>query len=301
MSDSKNFGVDTVLPHDCHVHMALDGSDFRVALKRHEKEPDEAYIRSVLASYADAGYAYLRDGGDHCDAGWTARNLAREYGIEYASPVFAIYEEGSYGSMVGRSFSTMEEYKTLVDEVAQRGGDFIKIMLSGILDFNDYGKISGFTPSEEFVYMMIEYAHARGFAVMAHVNGARAIQLAVEAGVDSVEHGFFSDRESRIALANSNTIWVPTFAPIGNLIGTGIATDDVLERIKADQIAAVREVADMGGLIALGSDAGANSVPHVQAARYELSYMQEALGESWIGVLTRGFDHLRTRFGSRIA
>lgn len=293
------FGADTLLSHDCHVHMVLDGDYYKDALKRHEEKPDEPYIRAVLQQYADAGFAYLRDGGDHQDVGWTARNLAGEYGIEYASPVFAIHEEGNYGKMVGRAFSGMDGYKALVDEVDRRGGDFIKIMLSGILDFNDYGKISGFTPADEFVYEMIDYAHSRGFAVMAHVNGARAIQVAVEAGVDSVEHGYFSDRESRIALANSNAIWVPTFAPICNLIGTGIATDEVLEHIKADQIAAVREVADMGGLIALGSDAGANSVPHVQAGKDELSYMKEALGENWLGVLTRGFDRLRSRFGSR--
>ncbi len=288
-----------MLPHDCHVHMALDGDDWKAALARHAGRPDEAHVRKVLAAYADAGFAYLRDGGDNCDAGWLARGIAHEYDIEYVSPCFAIHEEGSYGGFLGRSFADMREFETLVDEVALLGGDFVKVMLSGIMDFDRYGRITGKTLSPEMVRMMVAYAHARGFAVMAHVNGARAIEAAVEAGVDSVEHGYFSDEQSRRALARSGAVWVPTLSPVANLIGAGTADDAVLRRILNEQVEAVREVAEQGGLVALGSEAGSHGVHHVGAAGGELQLMHEALGESCEQVLSRGFDALRSRFARR--
>lgn len=296
----SNWDDVALIPHDCHVHMALDGDDWKAALARHEGKPDEEHIRNVLAAYADAGFTYLRDGGDYCDAGWTARGIAREYGIEYVSSCFAIHAVGSYGAFLGRGFETMRDFETLVDQIVLMGGDFVKVMLTGIMDFDCYGRVTGSTLSPELVRMMVAYAHARGLAVMAHVNGARAVQAAVEAGVDSVEHGYYSDRESRIALADSRTIWVPTLSPVAALIGTDIADDQVLRRILDEQVRAVREVADMGGLVALGSDAGSHGVHHVGAASGELHLLQEALGSSAAQTLSRGFDELRSRFRPRV-
>lgn len=43
---------------------------------------------------------------------------------------------------------------------------------------------------------LIHIAHEEGFSVMAHVNGAAPVLAAVEAGVDSVEHGNFLDEEA---------------------------------------------------------------------------------------------------------
>ena len=36
---------------------------------------------------------------------------------------------------------------------------------------------------------MVHIAHEEGFAVMSHTNGCYGVQAAVEAGVDSIEHG----------------------------------------------------------------------------------------------------------------
>lgn len=50
---------------------------------------------------------------------------------------------------------------------------------------------------------LIHIAHEEGFSVMAHVNGAAPVLAAVEAGVDSVEHGNFLDEETLQALSES--------------------------------------------------------------------------------------------------
>lgn len=307
--------TDTLPAHDCHVHMVLDGDDFRAALARHADAPDERAVRATLERYAAAGVRYLREGGDKQGAGWLARRLAGEYGIEYASPVFPIYQKGNYGGFIGRAFETAAEYRALVDEVDVRGGDYIKVMLTGIMDFDEFGRITGYALPRELVEEMVGYAHERGLAVMAHVNGARAVQDAVEAGVDSVEHGYFTDEAARRAIVESGAVWVPTFAPIRNLMGTGRFPDEVLGRIWESQLAAVAEVAAAGGLIACGSDAGAASVHHVTGADDERSYLHQALaGAAAQGqgnppggnrptsadeVLARGLAEIRRRFPSR--
>ncbi|MGI6215978.1 MAG: amidohydrolase family protein [Coriobacteriales bacterium] len=286
--------------HDCHVHMVLDGINWKEAIGRHKPKPDEDFIRNTLSKYAEIGTVYLREGGDKFGAGWLARSIAPEYGIAYASPVFPIHQKGNYGSFIGRAFETIDDFKAMVDEISDAGGDYVKVMLSGIMDFNEFGKITGHSLPRDLVEQMIGYAHSKGLAVMAHVNGARAVQDAVEAGVDSVEHGYFSDEESRKVLAESDTIWVPTFAPICNLIGTGHYPDDVLKRIADMQMKAVAEVAAMGGTIASGSDAGAGDVLHADAAKQELGYMKQALGEGFEEVVSRGYDAMRAKFSPRI-
>ena len=62
---------------DCHMHMLLDGEDWKQAICRHSVAPDEGYIREKLEIYRRLGYTYLRDGGDRWGAGAAARSLAR--------------------------------------------------------------------------------------------------------------------------------------------------------------------------------------------------------------------------------
>ena len=47
---------------DCHIHMVLDGRDWRAAIRRHEKEPDLGFIRAALEGYRAGGFTYLRPG-----------------------------------------------------------------------------------------------------------------------------------------------------------------------------------------------------------------------------------------------
>ncbi len=262
---------------------------------------DEDEIRKILGKYAGYGTVYLRDGGDRFGACELAAKVADDFGIEYSSPAFPIYPKGSYGSFIGRPFDSLVEFEELVEEAAHKNADFVKVMLSGIMDFNRYGTITGSPVDAETIRKLVSISHRRGLSVMAHVNGADTILAAVKAGVDSIEHGYFSDERSREALASSTTIWVPTLSPVCNLIGSGHAgggsfDDGVLKRISESQMAAIREVAEMGGTIAMGSDAGAGEVFHVDAQRTERELMGKALGEAADRILMRGLDEIRERF-----
>ena len=128
---------------ECHAHIFMDGVYYKKAAAAHENGPREDLIWEHLAAYQKAGISYVRDGGDPYGAGVLARSLAPEYGITYRTPVFAIHRAGRYGKIVGRAFSDWKEYCTLVREVRRAGGDFIKIMTTGILDFATKGHQSG--------------------------------------------------------------------------------------------------------------------------------------------------------------
>ena len=86
---------------DCHMHMILDGVEWRAAIDRHREKPDEIFIRKVLETYRDRGFGYLRDGGDRWGAGKRARELAPEYGICYRTPLAPLCKTGHYGGAAG--------------------------------------------------------------------------------------------------------------------------------------------------------------------------------------------------------
>ncbi len=252
---------------DCHIHMVLDGVEWRAAIGRHSQRPDIAFIRNALETYRQQGYTYLRDGGDRWGAGAAARELAPEYGITYRTPLAPLCKQGHYGSFIGRTYADLREYASLVVQTRQAGGDFIKIMISGLMDFHQFGVLSepGLPPEE--IRALIHIAHEEGMAVMAHANGARTVEAAAAAGVDSVDHGAYLDREALQAMEESGTVWVPTLSTIGNLRGTGRFPEGA---VRAILDSAWENLGAYGGLVAPGTDAGAWAVPHGAATEQSL-------------------------------
>ena len=163
---------------DLHIHMILDGVYYRAAIDAQKEHPLDGLVRARLSDYQARGVCLLRDGGDAWGVSLRARELAGEYGIDYRSPAFPIYRRGHYGAFIGRGFDTEDEYRALLDE-----------------DFDHFGVLTEPGPEPQDIRRMIELAHAAGFAVMAHANGDRAVTAALQAGVDSIEHGAHSTWE----------------------------------------------------------------------------------------------------------
>ena len=247
---------------DCHMHMILDGYDWRSAIARHAQGPDRDWIRQVLTSYRDRGFVYLRDGGDRWGAGAMARELAAPMGIRYRTPLAPLCRQGHYGGFIGLQYETEKDYVNLVKEHRRHGADFIKIMISGLMDFDRFGVLSepGMAPEE--IAGLIRIAHEEGFSVMAHANGPRTVEAAAAAGVDSVEHGAYLDADALQAMREAGTVWVPTLSTVGNLRGKGRFREEAVRAILASARENVAAFHAMGGLIAVGTDAGAWSVEH---------------------------------------
>ena len=247
---------------DCHMHMILDGFDWKAAIRRHAQGPDEKWIREILKEYQRLGFTYLRDGGDRWGAGKKARELAPEYGIRYRTPLANLCKAGHYGAFIGEKYADFKEYTALVRKARADGADFIKIMISGLMDFDRFGVLTeeGLPPEE--IRELIHIAHEEGFAVMAHANGARTAEAAAIAGIDSIEHGAYLDTDALCAMKENGTVWVPTLSTVGNLRGKGRFHEDAVRAILESALENVAAFARMGGLVALGSDAGAGAVPH---------------------------------------
>ena len=281
---------------DCHIHMVLDGVYYRDSIAAHRAGTRDDIIVPRLEDYARRGITWLRDGGDAYGAGERARALAPDYGITYRTPTFNMCLKGRYGAFIGRSFETLSEYRALVGEVKRRRGDFIKLMISGIMDFDHYGVITSEPLTLAQMKELFKIAHGEGYSVMAHANGADTIKRALEAGVDSVEHGAYMDDEAVKMLAQSGVAWVPTLVTIGNLIGCGRYPDGVLKPLLELQLRNVAECARLGGTIALGSDAGAYRVYHGQGAEDEYALLKRALGGETDRILEAGERYIREKF-----
>jgi imidazolonepropionase-like amidohydrolase len=146
-------------------------------------------------------------------------------------------------------------------------------MVSGLLDFREFGKLSCPSLTAEEMREIAEAAHGEGFAVMAHTNGADAVKAAVAAGIDSIEHGYFMDDAAIADVAASDTIWVPTLAATAGFIDRPGTGEGVAAAIVADQIEKLARAAALGAKIASGSDAGAFGVPHATALDQELALL----------------------------
>ena len=258
---------------ECHAHIALDGLDYKKMKALHNETPCIDIIHKNLKAYKNANISFIRDGGDKWGVSKLAKSIAKEDDIDFRSPIYAIYKEGYYGSILGEAFSDMKDYKRLVKRVHDNNGDFIKIMASGIMDFNEYGKITPSGLSKKELKDMVKIAHDMGLSVMAHTNGATEISNAIEARVDSIEHGFFMENESVFALKEEKIVWIPTYTPVANLLSEDKFNHEIINRIlelhKANIIHAIAQNVNLG----LGSDAGSFPVPHAKGTISEYAYL----------------------------
>lgn len=281
---------------DCHIHMVLDGVYWKDAIARHRAGVREDWVRRTLSAYRQRGITYLRDGGDRWGVCSLAARLAPEYGIRYRIPGAPIHKNGHYGGFIGRGFDTMADYRALVEDARHSGADFIKIMISGLMDFGRFGVLTDVPLTPEEIREMIAIAHGEGFSVMAHANGDATVAAAIAAGVDSIEHGAYLGQETLHRLAESRTVWVPTLVTFGNLIGCGRFPDAVLKPLLEGAMENVRTAAALGALIAPGSDAGAFRVLHGQGTLDEYALLKAAIGDGCDEVLSRGSREIQARF-----
>lgn len=279
---------------DCHIHMVLDGQYWKSAIARHSDGVDIPWIRAVLETYRDAGFTYLRDCGDRWGVGKAAREMAKDYGVTYRTPLASLYKKGHYGGIIGKPFETMREFASLVRQNREDGADFIKIMISGLMDFDRFGVLTEAGLEDSEIEELIHIAHEEGMAVSVHGNGGKNVLAAARAGVDSVEHGAYLTEEALCAMAEAGTVWVPTLSTIGNLRGTGRFSETDVERILESAMENVSRFAQLGGLIAPGTDAGAWAVPH--GVRTEYTLLRQALGSDWEKCLHSGIQRIIRKF-----
>lgn len=279
---------------DCHMHMVLDSLDWKQAIGRHINGVDMQWVHRTMERYKAQGYTYLRDGGDRWGVGAAARSVAEQYGIRYRTPQAPLCRQGHYGGFIGLTYDNLKGYAALVAEHRRNNADFIKIMISGLMDFDRFGVLTEEGLPTNEIRELIHIAHEQGFAVMAHANGARTVEAAAAAGVDSVEHGAYLDEDALVAMAQNGTVWVPTLSTIGNLRGRKRFQEEAVCRILDSAMENVARFVAMGGLIAPGSDAGAWAVEHAMDS--ERTLLTQAIGPVAKAILKEGAMRIREKF-----
>jgi len=121
-----------------------------------------------------------------------------------------------------------------VRQLAQDGADMIKFTATGgVLSQQARGLEAHFTDDE--MRAIVTTAHSLGLKVAAHAHGARGIEAAARAGVDSIEHGTYADARAIAAMRQNNVAFVPTlmaFTGLRERIGRGIYTAPVEAKVK---------------------------------------------------------------------
>lgn len=268
---------------DCHVHLALDGVDFNEALARwNEPHLLEEHLKESAANYLACGVLAVRDGGDKPAVVLQAKKSLNKTGLDIVGVGSALRREGYYGSFLGPGIQNASEGLTHIKELRRLGIDQLKIIVSGIVSFQTYGKVGPVQFSLSELSTLVAEAHSLGLKVMAHASSDEAVYLSALAEVDSIEHGYFVSDKSLELMSQKDIAWVPTVVPVA------IWTEEpwrntrsqeelaVLEKTYMTHLTKIRKAEEMGIRLGIGTDAGALGVTHGHAYYRELRYFRQA-------------------------
>ncbi len=265
---------------DCHIHLSLKSGFTIKQWNMADDRQKSTWISSIFEKYKYNKIIYLRDGGDAYGVSLYAKKLANTCGINYKTPAFAIYKDGGYGNFLGKSIRTMYDFDRLFDHLLRLDIDHLKLIITGVTDFDNFGNYEKtlFTPYE--LNHMVSRAKKENLKVMVHANGSEAVKMAIESGVDSIEHGYLVDKSVLKQLIGSEIIWIPTLAPLGNILKykpkTMIEKIPTISKIYVLQIENLKFAIENGINVGLGSDAGAYMVEHSGGIINEINLMKEA-------------------------
>ncbi|MHA2025109.1 MAG: amidohydrolase family protein [Candidatus Thorarchaeota archaeon] len=291
---------------DCHVHLEL----------RNEKSVNPWEEWGTTSPYI-AAYRALKSAEDHIRAGFTSvRDCGGDYwgqslnraissrlyrGPRVLSAQLPLSQWGSITydlpSDLNLAFHWLQHHKldgilfpNGVDEVIlavrerrMKGSDLIKVMNTGSV----YGIVLGsniehtfFRPEE--MEIMVDEAHRNGMHVACHSHADRGINEALDAGVDTIEHGSLMSEETAKRMAKTESYLVPThlvadarYSPEKMSERPGFV--ELMNKVVEMEFENHRVAFEKGVKIALGSDAGPVNAPHGTSAK-ELLYMVQNVG-----------------------
>lgn len=289
----------TCLPGLMDMHVHLDG----------EMSP-KAYAEGFTLNPADlayraheygmrtllAGFTTVRNPGDSYNVTISLRNAINQGWVDgpriysagksiastggHADPTNGVNAQlmGDPGPKEG-VINSVEDAKKAVRQRYKEGADFIKVTATGgVLSLAKSGQNPQFTVEE--LKSVIDTAKDYGMHVAAHAHGKEGMLRAIEAGITSIEHGTYMDKEVMRAMKKHGTYYVPTVIA-GKFVAEKAEIDGFFPEIVRPKARAVGpliqntfgEAYDYGVKIAFGTDSGVSA--HGDNAK-EFEYMVEA-------------------------
>jgi imidazolonepropionase-like amidohydrolase len=280
---------------DAHTHLTLDftGNFNEKRLKEFQTNVSEmalmaiSYARSTL----EAGFTTVRDLGSRFAGSPEFVDVALRNAINHGitpGPHMLVATKGigatgghfdSTGGyrdkLFGREPDSSEGIADGPDEIrkavrfeVKNGANVIKAAVSGgVLSLADEVDTPQFTPAE--MAALVDESHRLRKKVAVHCHGDQAAREAIEAGVDSIEHGSFMKPETLQLMKAKGTYLVPTLLATEYIMGKIDSYPPALQA-KARAAGAARSemfrnALKMGVKIALGTDAGV--FPHGDNAK----------------------------------
>lgn len=110
--------------------------------------------------------------------------------------------------------TSAEEARTYVKKIAEGKPDIIKLMITGgVLDARVKGEPGELKMPPEYVKAACEEAHRIGLKVAAHVESPEGVRVALENGVDTIEHGAKPDAEIIRLFRERGACHIATLSP----------------------------------------------------------------------------------------
>ncbi len=225
----------------------------------------------------NAGFTTVRDLGGNPEAIYALRDAINN-GIVPGPRIFAagssLAATGGHGDVDGvkAELLTLWTPETICDGpydcrratryAVKFGADWIKITATGgVLSDTATGTDQQMTDDE--LTEIMDTAHGLGVRVAAHAHGTDGINAALRAGVDSIDHGSFLDRESIRLFRQTGAYLVPTLSPSYKVPSLMAGNPFFTEAIKAKALAAAAaskanfgSAYEAGVKIAFGTDTG---------------------------------------------
>lgn len=256
---------------DCHMHMVLTDE---VPAMPQEWADFSIKMLQGLEDMRKAGVVACRDLGSAGGASIAVANAIKAgelKGVPYVVAAGqALVTTGGHGYTCGLECDGPTDFMRGCRQVIKDGADVIKVMMSG--GVNSPGEEPGppeVTDAE--IAAAVEVAHSRGKKVAVHAHGATAMKRSLDAGVDSIEHGVFSNEALIEQMVEQGTALVPTLSAPYYAVKEGLRQDpDNPDHAKSREIvsrhnAVTRLAFERGVKLGMGSDAGCPFNPHDQA------------------------------------
>ena len=275
----------TVFPAliDSHVHLVMSGTT-DPSTRKNQLNNTYAQRRKIIAAHLQQHLAHgvlaVRDGGDH-NGDVLQYKLDPSNGstlsVTVHAPGRARRAQGRYGKLIGIEVAQGESLAQSFFKKESRR-DHLKIVNSGLNSLTQFGVESPPQFDGMELQRLVAEARNRGLTIMVHANGSLPVKLAVDAGCNSIEHGFFMGRDNMLRMVDSGATWVPTAVTMkaysDYLEKQGHRSDPSFAEVsrqnlehQLEQIAIARE---LGVTLALGTDAGSPGVHHGSSVKMEL-------------------------------
>lgn len=281
---------------EAHAHLFLDGSLIDSGARNAQAQASAfgmlATGRRNLDKSARAGITLVRDAGDRYGINHALRTElcnGKSLPLTLRSSGAALKRAKRYGAFIGHDVGEGEALPAAVaercnslDGASEGASDDIKIILTGVVDFTAHIVKGEPQFDRDELSLIVRSAHAHGRKTFAHCSGLAGLTVAVAAGVDSIEHGYFMNREILEQMADKRIAWVPTFAPVAfqraapQHAGWDRTTVANIARLLDDHATHVALAHALGVAVLAGSDAGSPGVDHGTGLIDELLHLYQA-------------------------